>query len=62
MVLLREVPPDRPCDRCGHESRFHGAGVDGSDCRVARKAPGSGPRAVKCFCDGYFPAAVRRSA
>lgn len=53
--MMREIAPSHPCDRCGHESRWHGVGIGGSDCRIVRKTPTSGPRAVKCFCDTYVP-------
>jgi len=56
---LVEIDPKHPCDRCGHRSNQHALPVAGSACAVVeRYAPGTN-RAIRCFCDGYFPIQTR---
>lgn len=65
-LIVDEIPPDMPCDRCGHPSRLHTASDRGSVCRVAGAkvyAPemvSRRPRATRCWCDGFVPSGVSR--
>ncbi len=71
MSMIKEIPADWPCDRCGHPSKRHAAPVQFKDkmgtktsifsgCLVVESSipytqRGRTFKAKQCFCDGYWP-------
>lgn len=59
--LMVQIDPKHPCDRCGHESRYHAGADRGSYCLIVGSKPWHGrvvPKGMKahqCLCNGYFP-------